>query len=309
MFQSPLARLYQTASHLLRTTTTTVSRSLTSTASTKTNTMATPPRPTGLLANKGIELLTFSTPNGVKASIILEELKEVYGTEYTFQSINIMENIQKEPWYTKLCPNGRIPVIVDHDRNGFAVFEGAAILAYLTRHYDPEHRFSFEDPDDMSRAEQWMAWQHGGLGPMQGQSNHFFRLAKERIPYPTQRYVGETERLYGILDKQLEGREYLVGPGQGKYSIADIASFGWVNAAYFSGINLKQFPNVEKWWERIFARPTVKKGLAVPRDSPFGNANYQRRLLEDPEFKAQDAALHELANKAKEQYNYKYASP
>lgn len=144
---------------------------------------------------------------------------------------------------------------------------------------------------------------------MQGQANHFYRLAKERIPYATQRYVGESERLYGILDKQLEGREYIVGPGKGKYSIADIASFGWVNAAYFAGIDLKLFPNVEKWWERIFARPSVKKGLAVPSDIPIGNANYQRRLKEEPDFKATEDELMELGNKAKEQYSYKYASP
>lgn len=116
-------------------------------------------RPSGLIAKSGIELLTFGTPNGHKATILLEELKEAYGKDYVFQSINIMENIQKEPWFTKICPNGRIPALVDHDRNDFAVFEGAAILAYMTRHYDPEHKFSFADPDDVSRAEQWIAWQ------------------------------------------------------------------------------------------------------------------------------------------------------
>ena len=122
-----------------------------------------------------------------------------------------MENIQKEPWYTKLGPNGRIPVIVDHDRGGFAVQEGQAILAYLTRRYDEKKLFSFEyDSDDFSLCEQWMTFLQSGIGPMQGQANHFYRLAKERIPYPTQRYVGETERLYGVLDKQLEGKEWLV---------------------------------------------------------------------------------------------------
>jgi glutathione S-transferase len=107
------------------------------------------------------------TPNGYKISILLEELKEAYGKEYTWQSVNIMKNTQKEPWYTALNPNGRIPTIVDHDRNGFAVFEGLAILSYLTRHYDPEYKFSFPvDSDDYSVCEQWMSWQHGGLGPM-----------------------------------------------------------------------------------------------------------------------------------------------
>lgn len=174
-------------------------------------------RPSGLIAKEGLEVLTFGTPNGHKATIILEELKQAYGKDYTYQSISIMENIQKEPWFTKLGPNGRIPVLVDHDANDLAIMEGQAILSYLTRHYDPERKFSFDKDPELSLCEQWVAWQHGGLGPMQGQANHFYRLAKERIPYPTQRYVGETERLYGVLDKQLEGKEYLVG---NKYSIA-----------------------------------------------------------------------------------------
>jgi glutathione S-transferase len=271
--------------------------------------MSSSDRPSGLIANKGIELLTFSTPNGHKVAIILEELKAAYSKNYVYQSINIMENMQKEPWFTKICPNGRIPAIVDHDRNDFFVFEGAAILAYLTRHYDLEYKFSFSDPDDLSRAEQWIAWQHGGLGPMQGQANHFYRLAKERIPYPTQRYVGETERLYGILDKELETRDYLVGPGKGKYSIADIANFSWVNVAYFAGINLAQFPNLQKWWERIDARPAVKKGTSIPSESKITNGPYQRRLKEEPDFKKDEDKLKDLGKKAKDQYNYKYKSP
>ncbi|RDL42000.1 uncharacterized protein BP5553_01979 [Venustampulla echinocandica] len=271
--------------------------------------MSSSARPTGLIANSGIELLTAGTPNGHKATIILEELKEAYGKQYTVQAINIMENIQKEPWFVKFSPNGRIPAIVDHDRNQFPVFEGSAILAYLTRHYDPEHKFSFTDPDDVSRAEQWVAWQHGGLGPMQGQSNHFYRFSKERIPYPTQRYLGESERLYGILNAQLKDRDYLVGPGRGKYSVADIASFGWVNHAYLAGVDLTQFPNVQIWWERIVARPAVQKGITVPSDSKMHNAGYLKRLQEEPEFRESEEKLKDLAKKAKEQYNYKYSSP
>jgi len=266
-------------------------------------------RPTGLIGKSGIELLTFGTPNGHKASIMLEELKAAYGKDYIFQSINIMQNIQKEPWFTKISPNGRIPAIVDHDRNGFAVFEGAAILAYMTRLYDPEHKFGFADEDDFSRCEQWVAWQHGGLGPMQGQANHFYRLAKERIPYPTQRYVGESERLYGILDIQLKDRDYLVGPGRGKYSTADIANFSWVNVSYFAGINLAQFPNVERWWKSIEARPAVRKGLAVPSESPIINSKRQERLEKEEGFKEKEEELKKLADQAKEQYGYKFSSP
>lgn len=103
---------------------------------------------------------------GHKATIMLEELKEAYGKDYVYQSINIMENIQKEPWFTKLGPNGRIPVLVDHDEGDLAIMEGAAILSYLTRHYDPEHKFTFTKDPELSKIEQWVAWQHGGLGPM-----------------------------------------------------------------------------------------------------------------------------------------------
>ncbi|KAF2770463.1 glutathione S-transferase [Teratosphaeria nubilosa] len=264
-------------------------------------------RPSGLIANKGLELLTFGTPNGHKASIILEEIKEAYGKpEYVFQSINIGENIQKEPWFTALGKNGRIPVLVDHDQGGLPIQEGAAILSYVTRHYDPEHKFTFIKDPELSQVEQWVAWQHGGLGPMQGQANHFYRLAKERIPYPTQRYVGETERLYGILDNQLKSNDYLVG---NKYTIADIANFSWVNVSYFAGVNLDQFPNLKKWWERINARPAVQRGVAVPSESKIVNTAYQQRLKEEDGFADKEKELKELGDKAKEQYGYKYSSP
>lgn len=124
-------------------------------------------RPNGLIANKGIELLTWGTPNGFKASVLLEELKDAYGLEYVSQGINISQNIQKEPWFTAVNPNGRIPAIVDHDNGGLAVFEGNAILSYLTRKYDPDNKFSFDlADDDYTRAESWIGWQHGGVGPM-----------------------------------------------------------------------------------------------------------------------------------------------
>lgn len=129
--------------------------------------------PTGPIATAGLELFTLGTPNGYKASIALEELREAYGDKLphiTYQTINIMKNTQKEPWFTAICPNGRIPALLDHDRGtdgGFPVFEGLAILSYLAKHYDPDHVISFPyESDDYSVAEQWIAWQHGGLGPM-----------------------------------------------------------------------------------------------------------------------------------------------
>lgn len=268
--------------------------------------------PTGLVAIKGIELLTLGTPNGYKASILLEELKEVYGKEYTWQSINIMKNTQKEPWFTAINPNGRIPAIVDHDRGGFAVFEGSAILSYLARLYDPEHKFSFPiDSDDYSVCEQWIGWQHGGLGPMQGQANHFLKFASEKIPYATQRYVGESERLYGILDKRLSegGREYVVGSGKGRFSIADISLLGWCNIAEFSGVDLALFPNVQAWLDRCLARPAVQKGFAVPSVSALSNAKLREAIGKDDEARRKSDESWKFLREAKEKYGYKYSSP
>ena len=141
---------------------------------------------------------------------------------------------------------------------------------------------------------------------MQGQANHFNRLAKERIPYGMQRYTGETERLAGILDKQLKDSEYLVG---NKYSIADISSFGWVHILRFSGIELDNFPNLKAWWERVLARPAVQRGLNIPSKSSFGNDAYLQKLKDEKEFAEKEREMKEKIIAAKEQYGYKYSSP
>ncbi|KAI2610140.1 glutathione S-transferase [Hypoxylon fragiforme] len=189
-----------------------------------------------------------------------------------------------EPLSFAICPNGRMPVIVDHDRGGFAAFEGLAILSYLTRHYDPEHKFSFPvDSDDYSVAERWMAWQQG-VGPMQGQANHFLRVAKEKVPSAVQRYVGETERLYGVLDKRLAGRDYAPGPGAGKYSIADIS---------------------------MVARtlPAVQKGFTVPITLSLSNGALREAREKDQEVRKKLDELDEFIRESKEKYGYKYSSP
>lgn len=144
----------------------------------------------------------------------------------------------------------------------------------------------------------------------QGQANHFLRFAKEKIPYGIQRYVGESERLYGILNTRLADRDYLVGPGRGKYSIADISALGWANIAILSGIDLhKLFPNVVAWLDRCMARPGTKRGFAVPQESSFANAAFLKKIEEDPEAKKSYEETTKLLNDAKEQYNYKFASP
>jgi len=215
---------------------------------------------------KSIQLYTVGTPNGHKVSIFLEELKAAYGLEYNFQSLSFAKNEQKEPWFLEINPNGRIPAIVDHNRGGFKVFESAAILLYLAQHYDKEHKFSFDpSSDEYNEALQWIFFAHGGVGPMQGQANHFSRYAPEKIPYGIKRYRDETRRLYSVLETRLTGREWLAGPGTGTYSIVDINVWPWVKAHTWAGLeNIDEFPNLVKWIERIRERPQVKAGLDVP---------------------------------------------
>ena len=203
-----------------------------------------------------IELYTAATPNGHKVSILLEEL----GVPYQVHPIDLMRGEQKKPDYVKLNPNGRIPTIVDTDNDGFAVFESGAILIYLTEKYG---RFLPKDVKGRSTVIQWVMFQMGGIGPMQGQANVFFRYLPEKIQIAIDRYQHETKRLYKVLEKQLEGREYLCD----EYSIADIANFTWVNIHAWAGVAVDDLPNVKAWLVRIRERPAVQRGLAVPGKS------------------------------------------
>lgn len=220
---------------------------------------------------KPLFLYASSTPNGYKVSTVLEELKAAYGTDvidYDYEKIVLSTNRQKEPWFIALNPNGRIPVLVDrsHEPSPFTVFESAAILLYLVRKYDLEGRFTFPTgSDEESELLQWIFFAHGAIGPMQGQAHHFRHAAPEDIPYGKKRYTEETARLYGVLNIRLEGRDYLVGPGRGKLTIADLNAFPWVRLHQRAGIEtLDAFPNVQAWLNRIAERPAVKAGLAIP---------------------------------------------
>ncbi|KAI9348491.1 glutathione S-transferase [Obelidium mucronatum] len=210
-----------------------------------------------------ITLYTVGTPNGHKVSIALEELKIKYSLDYKVVPISFAKNEQKEEWFLKINPNGRIPAIVDHSRGDFPVFESGAILLYLAEHYDPDHILLSSDANKRSEAVQWLMWQMGGLGPMQGQANHFNRYAPEKIPYAIKRYQEETARLYSVLERQLsDGRQYLAG----EYSVADIASFGWVGVhEWATNKDLKEFPLLDAWLHRIALRPAVVAGL-MPND-------------------------------------------
>ncbi|KAF2823431.1 glutathione transferase [Ophiobolus disseminans] len=207
-----------------------------------------------------IELLTAATPNGQKISIFLEELR----IPYTTTPIDLSESEQKTPSFLRTNPNGRIPAIIDHTRGSFPVFESGAIFLYLVEHYDKQCAFSFVDADEKSEMLQWLFWQNAGLGPMQGQANHFYRYAPEKIEYGIERYRNETKRLYSVLEERLEGREYLAGKGKGKYSVVDISTFTWVRWAAWAGVDVGEFPRLKEWAERIEGREAVRKGLLVP---------------------------------------------
>lgn len=205
-----------------------------------------------------IELLTARTPNGWKASIALEEL----GLDYTVRPIALADLEQKQDWFLELNPNGRIPVIVDHDNNDFVVFESGAILVYLA---EKTGQLMPTNSDQRSQVMQWLMFQMGGIGPMMGQANVFYRYAPEKIPYAIERYQRESRRLFEVLDGQLQHGDYLVGD----YSIADIANYAWVRGYEWSGVEIDGLNRLQGWLDRITERPAVEKGLAVPpeRDS------------------------------------------
>ena len=200
-----------------------------------------------------IELFTASTPNGHKASIMLEEL----GLEYKVRAISFEKMEQKEPWYLEINPNGRIPTIVDHDEGGFAVFESGAILVYLA---EKTGQLLPTDVKGRSRVMQWLMFQMGGVGQMMGQANVFYRYAPEKLPYAIERYQRESRRLLEVLNSQLAKHEYLAGD----YSIADIANWSWARTYKWSGLSLDGLPHLERWINAIAARPAAQRGVAIP---------------------------------------------
>lgn len=200
-----------------------------------------------------IDLYTSATPNGWKASIMLEEL----GVPYQVCPISLSNLEQKRPEYLALNPNGRIPTIVDHDEADFVVFESGAILVYLAEKFG---RFLPNDRKGRSQVMQWLMFQMGGVGPMQGQANVFFRYAPEKIPYAIERYQTETKRLYRVLDQQLARHEYLAGD----YSIADIANWCWVYIHGWAGVDISDLPHLQRWLDAIQMRRAVQRGVVIP---------------------------------------------
>ena len=203
-----------------------------------------------------IDLYTWSTPNGRKVSIMLEEC----GLPYAAHPINITKDEQFKPDFLKISPNNRIPAIIDRD-NGRSLFESGAILLYLA---EKTGKFWPQDPDRRWQTVEWLMWQMGGIGPMIGQVHHFVRNNKGKAPYAEERYVKETHRLYGVLDKRLAEHEYVAGV----YSIADMAIWPWISRFEWHTVDLNQYPNVARWYKAIATRPAVIKGYDVPVKQP-----------------------------------------
>jgi GST-like protein len=203
-----------------------------------------------------IDLYTWSTPNGRKVSIMIEET----ALPYKVHAINIGQNDQFKPEFIKLNPNSKIPAIVDPDGpdgEPMAMMESGAILVYLA---GKTGKFLPASTRGKYEALQWLMFQMGGVGPIFGQVHHFLRAAKEAVPYAIERYTRETQRLYGVLDARLKDRDYLAG----EYSIADIATYPWVARYEWHKTDLNAYPHVKRWFDAISARPAVQRGMKVP---------------------------------------------
>ena len=200
-----------------------------------------------------IDFYTWTTPNGRKVSILLEEL----GVDYEVHSINITQGDQNSHAFLKISPNNKIPAIIDRD-NGMSLMESGAILIYLAEKYG-----KFLPKDSIARAEvnEWLMWQMGGFGPILGQAHHFLHFNPGKSDYAEARFRSEVARLYGVLDRRLEGRDYICDD----YSIADMACWPWVSRYEWQQVNLADYPNVRSWYQRLLARDAVQKGYHIPK--------------------------------------------
>lgn len=200
-----------------------------------------------------IDLYTWTTPNGRKVSILLEEL----GLPYTAHAVDIGQDAQFQPDFLALSPNNKIPAIVDRD-TGMRLMESGAIMLYLA---DKTGRLIPREGEARYRVIEWLMWQMGGVGPMLGQVHHFVRFNKGLAPYAEARFVKEAHRLYGVLDRRLADREFVADT----YSIADIAIWPWVSRFEWQTIELDRYPNVKRWYEAMARRPAVQRGYDVPK--------------------------------------------
>ena len=200
-----------------------------------------------------IDLYTWSTPNGRKVSILLEELS----LDYIAHSVNISVGDQNTSEFLKIGPNNKIPVIFDHD-TGMSLMESGAIMVYLA---EKHNQFLPKNNTGRAAVMEWLMWQMGGLGPMLGQAHHFLHFNRGKSDYAEIRFQNEVARLYGVLDKRLDGRNYICDD----YSIADMACWPWVSRYEWQRINLAEYPNVRSWYKRLLTRVAVQKGYHVPK--------------------------------------------
>jgi GSH-dependent disulfide-bond oxidoreductase len=219
-----------------------------------------------------IDLYTWATPNGWKASCTLEELR----IPFALHSVDIMKGQQRTPEYVKLNPNARIPTIVDHDAGDFAVFESGAIMIYLA---EKAGRLLPTEFKARSQVIQWLMFQMGGVGPMQGQANVFFRYFPERLPSAIARYQNEVRRLYGVLDQRLADHEWLAMD----FSIADIANWCWCRIHNWAGVAIDDLPNLKRWMAAIAQRPGCAKGVQIPHETNYNlpDANSAGAFVKD----------------------------
>jgi len=201
-----------------------------------------------------IDLYTWSTPNGRKASIMLEEC----GLDYEVHPIDITKDQQLAPDFLKISPNNKIPAIVDRD-NGWSVFESGAILIYLA---EKTGKLLPQDPKQRIQTLEWLMFQMGGVGPMLGQAHHFLKFNVGKAPYAEQRYGAEAKRLYGVMDRRLGESRFLATDD---FTIADIATWPWVSRYEWQGVSLDDYPNVRRWYDAVKARPGVQHGYDVPK--------------------------------------------
>ena len=214
-----------------------------------------------------IDLFTSNTPNGYKVSIMLEELN----LPYNVIDVDLGKKEQKKAKYLKLNPNGRIPTIVDGENENFVVFESGAILIYLA---EKTGQLLPEQPEKRSKVLQWLMFQMGGIGPMQGQAHVFYRYAPEKIEYAINRYQKETLRLYKVLDNQLKEKEYLADD----FSIADIATWPWVRRHRWAGVEIEKLFNLRRWMENLENRPAFQKGIEVPYKLDRSNISQENAI-------------------------------
>ena len=219
-----------------------------------------------------IDLYYWPTPNGHKVTMFLEEA----GLDYTLKPVNIGKGDQFKPDFLTIAPNNRMPAIVDHAPAGggapVSLFESGAILLYLA---EKTGRFIARDVAGRAEVLQWLFWQMGGLGPMLGQNHHFTQYAPEKVPYAIDRYVKETNRLYGVLDRRLADRPFVAGAD---YSIADMASYPWIVPYEKQGQRLEDFPNLQRWFQAIAERPATKAAYAR---APEINPDFGKTLSEE----------------------------